>query len=155
VGPDPGRALITGGSPRYQIYRTRDDRFIAAAPLEEKFWQNFCDAIGLSATARDDARDPDGVRRTAADLIRGRTAGEWRERFAGKDVCCSVVGSIREAVADPHLVARRLFERRLAADGKAINALPLPIAAAFRAAGNTAGYPALGEANSLFDAKGS
>ena len=155
VWPEPGRALITGGSPRYQIYRTRDDRFIAAAPLEEKFWQNFCDAIGLPAAARDDARDPGGVRRTAADLIRGRTAGEWRERFAGKDVCCSVVGSIREALADPHLVARRLFERRLAADGEAVSALPLPIAPAFRAAGNTAGYPALGEANSLLAAKGS
>src|SRR5688500_15799560 len=29
--PQPGGDLVTGGSPRYNIYRTRDDRFLAAA----------------------------------------------------------------------------------------------------------------------------
>src|SRR5262249_52685082 len=57
----PGKALVTGGSPRYNVYRTSDGRYIAAAPLEEKFWQAFCDAIGLAADARDDRRDPDAV----------------------------------------------------------------------------------------------
>ena len=37
--PRPGGELVSGGSPRYQIYRTADDRFIAAAPLEEQFWK--------------------------------------------------------------------------------------------------------------------
>ncbi|MBI4204491.1 MAG: CoA transferase [Betaproteobacteria bacterium] len=147
--PQPGEALVTGGSPRYQIYRTRDDRFIAAAPLEERFWQNFCEAIGLAADARDDSRDPHATRRAVADRIRSRTADEWRTLFAGKDVCCSVVTSIKDALADPHLIARRLFDRKVAADGKEIAALPVPIAAAFRPATTVAGYPALGEANAL------
>ena len=29
-----------------------------SAPLEEKFWQNFCEAIELPAAARDDRKDP-------------------------------------------------------------------------------------------------
>lgn len=147
----PGQGLVTGGSPRYQIYRTRDDRFIAAAPLEEKFWQNFCEAIGLAAAARDDGRDPQATRHAVAERIRGKTAGEWRTLFAGKDVCCSVVTSIKDALADPHLIARRLFERKVVAAGKEIAALPLPIAAAFRSESATADYPALGEANDLLD----
>jgi len=56
--PQPGKARVTGGSPRYRIYRTRDDRFIAAAPLEERFWQGFCDVIGLVFNACDDSCDP-------------------------------------------------------------------------------------------------
>ena len=66
----------------------------------------------------------------------------------GKDLCCSVVESIEQALADPHFKARGLFDRKLTADGKSIAALPVPIADEWRGAG-TAGYPALGEANSL------
>lgn len=150
--PRGGEALVTGGSPRYQIYRTRDDRFIAAAPLEEKFWQNFCDAIGLPVEARDDARDPHATRKAVADRIRSRTADEWGHLFAGKDVCCSIVTSIKDALADPQLIVRRLFDHKVTADGREIAALPLPIASAFRSASTVAGYPALGEANGLLDA---
>lgn len=148
--PRPGRALVTGGSPRYQVYRTRDDRFIAAAPLEEKFWQNFCEAIALPADARDDARDPQATIRAVAACIRTKTAEEWRALFAGKDLCCSVVSSIEQALGDPQFKARGVFDRKLTADGKAITALPLPIARAYLAA-ESAGYPALGEANSLLN----
>jgi crotonobetainyl-CoA:carnitine CoA-transferase CaiB-like acyl-CoA transferase len=150
--PQPGRALVTGGSPRYQIYRTRDDRYIAAAPLEEKFWHNFCEVIGLPAEARDDTRDAAAVRRAVAERIRSRTAQEWRAAFAGKDLCCNVVRSIEEALADPDFIARHLFDARLVAGAASITALPSPIAAAFRGDKRAAGYPALGEANALLDA---
>jgi len=150
--PRPGRALVTGGSPRYQIYRTGDDRFIAAAPLEEKFWQNFCEAIALPAHARDDARDPQATIRAVAACIRTKTAEEWRALFAGKDLCCSVVSSIEQALDDPQFKACGLFDRKLTADGKTITALPVPVAPAYLAA-ESAGYPALGEANSLLDTK--
>jgi len=149
--PRPGQALVTGGSPRYQIYRTADDRFIAAAPLEEKFWQTFCDAIGLPAAARDDSRDAAAVKRAVAERIRSRTAEEWRAAFAGKDLCCNVVRSVQEALADPDFIARRLFDAKLVAGTSSITAVPLPISAAFRGADGAAGYPALGEANALLD----
>ncbi len=150
--PQPGKALVTGGSPRYQIYRTSDDRFIAAAPLEEKFWQIFCDAIALPAEARDDRSDPEATIEAVSARIREKTAEEWRAAFAGKDLCCNVVSSIEQALADPQFRARGLFDRKLTADGKTMTALPTPIAPEFRG-GDTAGYPALGEANSLLDRK--
>lgn len=147
--PEPGRALVTGGSPRYQIYRTRDDRFVAAAPLEEKFWQNFCDAIGLAGGLRDDARDPEATRGAVAALIRSRTAEEWRGIFASRDVCCSIVTSLKDALADPQVVARRLFDRSLVANAREIAALPVPVVSAFRSAVRTLSYPALGEGDEL------
>jgi alpha-methylacyl-CoA racemase len=113
-GRSPANELVTGGSPRYQIYRTGDDRFIAAAPLEERFWQSFCDAIGLSAEGRDDRRDPRAVIGAVAARIRTATAEEWRRRFAGLDTCVSVVTSLRDAVSHPNFVARGLFTRRVA-----------------------------------------
>jgi alpha-methylacyl-CoA racemase len=147
--PTPGGDRLTGGSPRYRIYRTADDRFIATAALEDRFWANFCDAIGLPAAERDDARDPGATAAAVARLIRCRTAAEWTRQFAGRDVCCCVAATMEEALADPHSRARGLFDYRLRTGDGEIAALPVPIDAAFRSAASSAGYPALGEANGL------
>ncbi len=147
--PTPGGELVTGGSPRYQIYRTRDARFLAAAPLEQKFWEHFCEAIGLAQAWRDDARDPRGTREAIAKCVAAETADAWRARFAGKDVCCAIVASVEEALADAHFLARGLFAQQLAAGGRAIAALPVPVDPAFRRGAAALGYPALGEDNAL------
>ncbi len=152
--PAPGGELVTGGSPRYQIYRTADDQFVAAAPLEQKFWDGFCAAIGLEAAWHDDARDPAAVTRAVAARIRAQPASHWREAFAGKDVCACLVKTVREALADAHFIERGLFAHRLVAGGRQIPALPVPVAPAFRGAASTAGYPLLGEDNALLDPRG-
>ena len=41
-----GRDLLNGGAAYYRIYRTRDGRFLAAAPIEAKFWRAFCLVVG-------------------------------------------------------------------------------------------------------------
>jgi alpha-methylacyl-CoA racemase len=97
--PAPGRGLLTGGSPRYAIYRTADDRHLAAAPLEQRFWDRFTDLIELPAELRADAGREDEVRAAVAARIATRTAAEWDERFTGHDVCCSVVATFAEAEA--------------------------------------------------------
>lgn len=153
--PVPGGELVTGGSPRYQIYRTQDGRYLAAAPLEQKFWENFCDAIELGPQWREDARDPRGTLDAIAARIAARTSTEWRKLFSGKDVCCAIVASVEEALADPHFRERGLFSRRLAAGGREIPALPVPVDAAFRREQAGLGYPALGADNDLIGGGGS
>ncbi|WP_375457872.1 CaiB/BaiF CoA transferase family protein [uncultured Enterovirga sp.] len=131
--PGNGTDLVTGGSPRYQLYGTADGRVVAAAPLEQKFWVTFCELIGLDPALRDDSRDPDATRTGVAALIARETGEHWRALFAGKDCCCSVVATIREAMDDPHFQARGLFDRRVTNfDGQSLPALPVPIAPAFR-----------------------
>ena len=149
--PKPGGELVTGGSPRYNVYRTSDGKFVAAAPLEQKFWDNFCALIGLAPEFQSDSRDPAATRRAVAEKIAAKTADEWRALFAGKDICCCVMASLQDAMRDPHFIARGVFGAKLEADGKQMTALPVPVAPQFRATADTASYPALGEANSLLD----
>ena len=151
--PAPGGDLVTGGSPRYNVYRTKDGKFVAAAPLEAKFWDNFCALLGLAPEFRDDSRDAAATRRAVAELIAVKTADEWRGLFAGKDLCCCIVGSIEAALRDPHFVDRGLFAAKLAAGDQQIAALPVPVAPQFRARPGVEGYPVLGEANSLLDSQ--
>jgi crotonobetainyl-CoA:carnitine CoA-transferase CaiB-like acyl-CoA transferase len=148
--PKPGGELVTGGSARYNIYRTADDRHLAAAPLEDKFWSAFCELIGLDMAGYDESTDPGGVTAAVAALIRRRTAQEWQSIFAGRDVCCTIVASVEEALQDPNFHARGLFDRRLHAAGVEMTALPMPIAPQFRGDVDAKSYPSLGEGNATF-----
>jgi alpha-methylacyl-CoA racemase len=126
--------LNYGGSARYQIYPTADGRHVATAPIEQNFWDNFCELIGLEPALRNDAADP---RRTIAaieKIIGQRTAAEWQAMFDGKDVCCSVVMTMNEAIEDPHFNARGLFNATVKSGGKTMSALPVPLAPVFRQA---------------------
>jgi crotonobetainyl-CoA:carnitine CoA-transferase CaiB-like acyl-CoA transferase len=147
--PKRGGELVTGGSPRYNVYRTADGKYLAAAPLEQKFWESFCALIGLDGAQRDDTGREQAVRTEVARLIGAKDAAHWEAVFAGHDVCCSRVRTKEEAMRDPHFAARGLFARTLRGGERPIPALPVPVAERFRSADAEAAYPRLGEANDL------
>lgn len=151
--PVSGGERLTGGTPRYQLYRTKDGRHVAAAPLEQRFWDAFCEVIGLEATFRDDAKQPQVTRAAVAAIIAGRDSAAWRDAFAGKDVCAVVVNTMKEAAAHPHFRSRGLFERQLHEGGRSMPDLVMPLAPIFRrpSSGSTS-WPVLGEANPLLGA---
>jgi crotonobetainyl-CoA:carnitine CoA-transferase CaiB-like acyl-CoA transferase len=144
--PTPGGDLVTGGTPRYHVYRTQDGRYLAAAPLEQKFWENFIRVLEAPHLL-DDTIDPVRTRTAVAAIIASKTAQEWMRRFAGVDTCVSVVKSLEEAVNSEHFRARGLFTQRIEdGNGGEIPALPLPIAPALRRQ-DTRDWPGLGEGN--------
>lgn len=145
--PGSGNALVTGGTPRYRLYPCADDRFVAAGPIEQKFWLAFTSAIGLEPDLVDDSRDPAATTARIAAIIRSEPSAHWRPLLADADCCCTIVATLQEALADPHFRARALFEARVAGlDGATQTALPMPIAPHFRPHGRDAvAAPALGQ----------
>jgi alpha-methylacyl-CoA racemase len=152
VWPRPGREPLTGGSPRYQIYETRDKRFLAAAPLEQRFWNNFCDAIDLPEKWLDDISDPEGAIDAIASIIASQTVAHWERQFSGKDVCCSIVSTLQEARRSPYFAERGIFDRRVVFGKHDIAALPVPIVSEFQRPERTLPYPQRpGSIDSLLD----
>jgi alpha-methylacyl-CoA racemase len=146
-----GEHPLTGGSARYRLYPCADGRILAAAPLEDKFWAEFCEIVGLEPELRGSPLEAATIARVSA-LVRSQSSSHWRDRIAGRDCCCSVVATLREALADPHFVARGLMARRLRNEaGDEIAALPVPIDAAFRGEIDVAlAAPPLGAHNEAF-----
>ena len=135
---------MTGGSPRYQIYETADGQYLAAAPLEDKFWGNFLALIGANELLSD--TDASAVRAKIAAIIRTKSAEAWLAIFDGHDTCVSKVISVQEATRDPHFLARGVFARGLLApNGDRIAALPTIVDRAFLASSPEATSPALGQ----------
>ena len=133
--PRGGDELVTGGSPRYQIYQTADDKYLAAAPLEDKFWNNFLTVLGASELEHID--NPALVKASIAKIIAQHPAAYWLNKFEGKDTCVTEVIGLEQAVSDPHFKERGVFSRGLQTPGGArIPALPTPISSVFLS-GNT------------------
>ncbi|MEX2034053.1 MAG: CaiB/BaiF CoA-transferase family protein [Xanthobacteraceae bacterium] len=144
--PGMGGARLSGGSPRYQLYPTRDGRLVCCAALEQKFWLAFTQAIGLAPVFIDDRRDPAASRAAVAAIIAGKSADEWRPVLAAADCCVTIMASLQEALGDPHFVARGLFAHTVAGPtGATMPALPVPIDPVFRAPpGTVKAVPKLG-----------
>ncbi|MFN0315492.1 MAG: CaiB/BaiF CoA transferase family protein, partial [Burkholderiales bacterium] len=148
--PEPGQEMLSGGSARYQVYRTEDGQFLAAAPLEDRFWSVFCEVIELPAHLRDDSMDGQATLRAVAELIADRPAAEWMKRFEGRDACCNLVRNVEEALRDPHYRGRGLFAHSVtAANGDELMANCVPFASALREPRTEVPYPILGADNDL------
>jgi len=150
--PQNSDQLLSGGSPRYHLYETRDGKIAAVAALEQKFWLTFTRAIGLETDYIDDMRDPEATAARVAEIIAARNATEWAPIFDRADCCCSIVQDAQAAVQDPQFAARGLFARKLVnANGDTIPALPVPIANDFREQEDTpSSAPAPGANNAEF-----
>ena len=131
--PEPGEARLCGGSPRYQLYPTADEKLVACAALEQKFWSSLCEAVGLPRELRDDRKAPLATREALKAIIGAHPARYWHRLLAPLDCCCTVVASLEEALADPHFMQRGLFDATaLLPGGGSLPALVLPIARQFR-----------------------
>ena len=141
---------LTGASPRYRLYRTRDGEYVACGALEPKFWANFCELVGLDEELRDDERDPQATADGVAARIAAQDAAHWRDAFAAsRDVCAGVVRRLDDALADPQFADRGLFSHMLEGGETPLPALSVPVAAALRGAPRAARAPTLGGADSL------
>ncbi len=104
-----GTGMLDGGLPCYNIYRTRDGRWMAVGALERKFWETLCDILGCAdlkgkhIVHGEEARP---VKERLAAAFASRTQHEWSEIFARADCCVSPILSVDEALENEQLRAR-------------------------------------------------
>jgi|Deesub1362A_J573_1020465.scaffolds.fasta_scaffold00224_24 crotonobetainyl-CoA:carnitine CoA-transferase CaiB-like acyl-CoA transferase len=110
--PRPSDELLTGRYACYQVYETRDGRYISIGALEHRFWKNLCEALDCPQYVEDQyAEGPrreeilDFFRRT----FREKTRDEWFELLKERDVCIGKVLEFHEVLQDLHLRKRGLF----------------------------------------------
>ena len=122
--------------------------------IRDRFWDVFCRLIELDEVLRDDAKDPVAARAGVAARIAAYPTAHWREVFEGQDACCAIVANLAEAVRDPHVVARKIFDRRASAGAETIPALPVPIDPVLRDSVVTKSAPRLGADSGLIGSGG-
>jgi alpha-methylacyl-CoA racemase len=115
-----GANALAGAAPNYDVYETKDGKYLSVAPLETKFLKLFLEKIGLppgpflktAFPAMDLASAADawpGLKECVAEALRARTREEWRQVFDGSDACVAPVLNLEEAMTHPHHLARGTF----------------------------------------------
>src|SRR5512140_1266517 len=73
-----GREPLLGGTACYAVYRTQDERFVALAALEPRFFAGFCAAVGRPELAeRQWEAEGAGPRAELESLFASRTFQSW------------------------------------------------------------------------------
>lgn len=113
----PARDFLNGGVPYYNLYRTKDDRYMAVGALELKFWQNCCDVLerpdlknlhwSLGQTIG--GEEAMAVKALLDEIFSQATQEEWSQRFSAHDCCVCPVLSPDEAIHHPHFQARAMI----------------------------------------------
>ena len=116
-----GSNPVDGGAPYYTTYRTKDGLFMAAGPVEQRFYKIMVERLGLSLADLPDRENPacwPALRQILQDRFATRTREEWTEAFAGSDACVTPVYDLDEAQTSPIAKERGLFA--------SVDGIPMP-----------------------------
>jgi crotonobetainyl-CoA:carnitine CoA-transferase CaiB-like acyl-CoA transferase len=92
---------LSGRLACYNLYRTKDDRYLALALLEPKFWKAFCDKVGLSQYSENHLlQDQEKLTEVLTNKIVTRTLDEWMQFLEQENLCVTPVLDFAEALND-------------------------------------------------------
>jgi len=143
-----GESFLSGGAPFYNVYETKDRRFISIASLEPKFWVELCNALGVEEYQDQQivsAEVSQQIRADLAEKFREKKRDEWVKILNEREIPCAPVYDLSEVPADPQVRARKMiFEMETEAFGK-LNQLATPIRISHNPLIVRSGPPKLGQ----------
>jgi crotonobetainyl-CoA:carnitine CoA-transferase CaiB-like acyl-CoA transferase len=123
---------------RYGLYTTSDDRVVLVAPLERRFWERFCDIVGLpeelksvgewGATGMVHGEGPefDCERVLIAERIRGHPLAHWVPLFEADEIPFAPVLTVQEAMDSEHARVNGVL-RETEVGGRALQIPAIPV----------------------------
>ena len=110
--PHRGETMLSGKFPWYNVYETKDGKYISLGALEPWFFANLCQLLGREDFIPhqfDEGEKREEMFRYFRDTFLTKTRDEWFALLRQKDTCVAPVYDIDELESDPHLIARRMI----------------------------------------------
>jgi alpha-methylacyl-CoA racemase len=107
-----GVNLLDTGAPFYEVYETKDGKYVAVGAIEPKFYEELLRGLGLSSgelPAQMDRSHWVSMKEKFAEIFKTRTRDEWTAIFEDVDACVTPVLSPREAVVHRYNAERDVF----------------------------------------------
>jgi len=110
VNETRGDNILDTGAPWYNVYETKDGKYVAIGAIEDKFFAELRARLKLGdlPEQHDRSRWPE-MRRRLAQTFKSKTRDEWCRVFEGSDACFAPVLSWSEARAHEHSRARQAY----------------------------------------------
>jgi len=108
MAPQRGKDMLTGGVPFYNVYETKDGKYISVGAIESWFYQNLCSLLGRDdlAASQWSLEKIEETASTFRQLFLTKTRDEWVALMKQRDTCTAPVYSMDEVLSDPQIVDR-------------------------------------------------
>ncbi len=109
---ETGVNQLDSGAHYYDVYETKDGKFLSVGAIEPQFYALLREKAGLADAAFDAQMDEaawPALKERLGAVIRAKTRDEWSAIMAGTDACVAPVLSLKEAARHPHNIARQIF----------------------------------------------
>ncbi|MFW9987383.1 MAG: CaiB/BaiF CoA transferase family protein [Candidatus Odinarchaeota archaeon] len=103
---------LHGDFPFYNVYKTKDNKFLSIGIVEAKFWRELCKGIdredlSLKQFAKGEEREE--VFKILQEEFLKKTQKEWFDIFKNLDACVMPVKNFAEACEDPQIKTRKMI----------------------------------------------
>lgn len=103
----------TANGPHYDVYETKDKKYMSVGALESKFFANLCHTLGWQQwmdgkILRD---DPEKLRTAFKEKFKEKTRAEWTEIFSAVEACVEPVLDIGEMCENEQVVSRGMVTK--------------------------------------------
>ncbi len=110
--PKKGETMFTGHYPWYNVYETRDGKYISIGALEPWFFANLCELLGCEQLIEHqfaEGEKREEIFKYFRETFLSKTRDEWVAILQQKDTCVAPVYDINELESDPQLMVRRMI----------------------------------------------
>jgi alpha-methylacyl-CoA racemase len=107
-----GTNMLDTGAHFYDVYETKDGRYVSIGSIEPQFYAELLERLGLAGEALPGQMDRsqwEAMKQRFRAIFSTKTRDEWTRLLEGTDVCFAPVLSMREAQEHPHNRARGTF----------------------------------------------
>ncbi|HEV7958578.1 MAG TPA: CaiB/BaiF CoA-transferase family protein [Acidimicrobiales bacterium] len=107
-----GANILDTGAHFYEVYETKDARYVAVGAIEAKFYEELLAGLGLNLEqlpAQMDRAQWPAMKERFARIFREKSRDEWTDIFLDRDACVTPVLSPREAATHPINTARNVY----------------------------------------------
>ena len=111
IVPTRGDVLFFGGMPFYNVFETKDGKYVSLGALEPWFYQNLCKMLGredFGAYEFDKGEKRDEIFAYFREVFLTKTRDEWVELLRQADVPVAPVYTLDEVFSDPQLNHRKM-----------------------------------------------
>ena len=109
--PEMGNDVLTGGYACYNVYQTKDDKYVSLGAVEDKFWAEFCVKIDRAEYIKpqwNTALQQD-MQTDVRTIMLTRTRDEWVDFFAHSDICFTPILTMEEMCDYPQVIDREMI----------------------------------------------
>ncbi|MBF0550021.1 MAG: CoA transferase [Deltaproteobacteria bacterium] len=109
--PKRGDSLLSHKFACYNVYRTRDGKFLNVGAGENRFWQKLCDYLGIPdyGPLQYDADRREEIIAHLQQIFETKTRQAWLSELQTGDFCVGPVNEIDELYEDPQVKDREMI----------------------------------------------